>query len=291
MNDDITSQSPGFDESKEETDIAKPMAQDNVVPLAAPSPASPASPALHEPPHGPEAEAEAEPQPALAPQDRHEQLRMLEALLFASREPISAGRLSERLPEGADIDGLLKDLQTAYAGRGVNVCVANGRWSFRTAEDLGFILQKDVVEERKLSRAALETLAIVAYHQPTTRAEIEEIRGVTTHKGTLDILLQTGWLKIRGRRKVPGRPVTYGTSDAFLDHFGLGAIGDLPGMEELKEAGLLESTVPVDFPLPHDTKSAPEGDEGASHETSREDEGDRQDGGPETLETQTQEAR
>ncbi|MEP1934603.1 MAG: SMC-Scp complex subunit ScpB [Roseibium sp.] len=177
-------------------------------------------------------------------------LRMVEALLFASSEPLSLEELTLRLPEGADVLGLLQELETSYATRGVNVVKIAGKWCFRTAEDLSFLMQRNVEEQRKLSRAALETLAIIAYHQPVTRAEIEEIRGVSTSKGTLDVLLETTWIRMRGRRRTPGRPVTYGTTDHFLIHFGLENVKDLPGLEELKGAGLLDSAVPASFMVP-----------------------------------------
>lgn len=180
---------------------------------------------------------------------RHE-LRMLEALLFASAEPLGEKELADRLPEGADIVALAGELQAAYAGRGVNLVRVAGKWAFRTADDLSFLLQREAVDQKKLSRAALETLAIIAYHQPVTRAEIEDVRGVSISKGTLDVLLETGWVRMRGRRRTPGRPITYGTSDAFLEHFGLEAVGDLPGLEELRGAGLLDSAVPVNFMVP-----------------------------------------
>jgi segregation and condensation protein B len=145
-------------------------------------------------------------------------------------------------------------LSQRYAGRGVNLVKRGDKWAFRTAEDLGFLLRREEAESRQLSRAALETLAIIAYHQPTTRAEIEEVRGVATGKGTLDILMEAGWIRMRGRRRTPGRPVTYGTTGAFLDHFGLESLGDLPGLEELKGAGLLSSRLPpsMQIPLPFD---------------------------------------
>ncbi|MEZ0170284.1 SMC-Scp complex subunit ScpB [Microvirga sp. TS319] len=189
--------------------------------------------------------------------DHGEAMRIAEALLFASAAPLSAAELAGRLPEGADIDQILKDLQGLYALRGVNLVRVAGKWAFRTASDLAFVLARDVVEQRKLSRAAMETLSIIAYHQPVTRAEIEEIRGVATSKGTLDLLLETGWIRLRGRRKVPGRPVTYGTTPAFLDHFGLDAIEDLPGLEELKGAGFIEGRVPSDMsvPVPSDAEA------------------------------------
>ena len=171
-----------------------------------------------------------------------EDLRLLEALLFASGEPVSERVIAERLGEGADVTGLLEQLRAVYQGRGVELLQANGRWSFRTAPDLVERLALEKLVPRKLSRAAIETLAIVAYHQPVTRAEIEEIRGVVVSSGTVDILLEEGWLKPRGRKQVPGRPVMWGTSNAFLDHFGLESIEDLPGIDELKAAGLLDSS-------------------------------------------------
>jgi segregation and condensation protein B len=182
--------------------------------------------------------------------DHGEATRIAEALLFASAEPLSVQDLTGRLPEGADVERILEDLAGYYAPRGVNLVRVAGKWAFRTASDLSFVLSRDVVEQRKLSRAAMETLAIVAYHQPVTRAEIEEIRGVATSKGTLDTLLETGWIRLRGRRKAPGRPVTYGTTAGFLEHFGLDAIDDLPGLEELKGAGFLEGRVPPDLSVP-----------------------------------------
>jgi segregation and condensation protein B len=182
--------------------------------------------------------------------DHGEAMRIAEALLFAAATPLSAEELSGRLPEGADVERILQDLSELYALRGVNLVRVAGKWTFRTASDLSFVLARDVVEQRKLSRAAMETLAIIAYHQPVTRAEIEEIRGVATSKGTIDTLLETGWIRLRGRRKAPGRPVTYGTTSGFLEHFGLDAIEDLPGLEELKGAGFIEGRVPSDFSVP-----------------------------------------
>lgn len=175
-----------------------------------------------------------------------EQLRMVEALLFAAAEPLDEASISARLPEGANIKALITELQTHYKSRGINlVCVAK-KWAFRTAHDLGYLMEREAVQRRRLSRAALETLAIIAYHQPITRAEIEEVRGVVSvSKGTIDVLFETGWIKIKGRRKTPGRPVTYGVSDDFLSHFSLESVDDLPGIQELKAAGLLDSTVPV----------------------------------------------
>ncbi|WP_067335392.1 SMC-Scp complex subunit ScpB [Stappia indica] len=182
-------------------------------------------------------------------------LRMAEALLFASRDLLSVEEIAARLPAGTNVRALIDTLRRAYATRGVNVVEIGGKFGFRTAEDLAYLLAREQVEERKLSRAALETLAIIAYHQPVTRAEIEEIRGVSTSKGTLDVLLETGWIRMRGRRRTPGRPVTYGTTEAFLEHFMLTSVGDLPGLEELKGSGLLDSAVPAGFtvPMPDDS--------------------------------------
>ena len=181
-------------------------------------------------------------------------LRVLEAILFGSSEPLDANSLLAYMGEGADIGELLLTLQARYAGRGVNLVRRGDKWAFRTAEDLGFLLRRDEQESRPLSRAALETLSIIAYHQPATRAEIEDVRGVATGKGTLDLLMEAGWIRMRGRRRTPGRPVTYGTTDAFLDHFGLESLSDLPGLDELKGSGLLSSRLPpnLQIPLPFD---------------------------------------
>jgi segregation and condensation protein B len=179
-----------------------------------------------------------------------EAVRMAEAIVFASAEPVSAKQLAARLPDGIDIAAAMAELQKIYARRGVNLVRVGDAWAFRTAGDLAFLMSRDTVQQRKLSRAALEVLAIIAYHQPVTRAEIEDIRGVETSKGTLDTLLETEWVRMRGRRKTPGRPVTYGTTDAFLDHFALEEIRDLPGMEELKGAGLLSGRMPSNFSIP-----------------------------------------
>ena len=182
-----------------------------------------------------------------------EHLRMAEALLFAASEPLDVKALVSSLPEGADVAGLLAELQQTYEGRGVTlVCVA-GKWQFRTASDLAFLLRKEQPEQRRLSRAAIETLAIIAYHQPVTRAEIEDIRGVMLSKGTLDVLMEVGWVKIRGRKRTPGRPVTFGTTDAFLVQFGLESVNHLPGVDELKAAGFLEAIPPSGFDVPSPT--------------------------------------
>ena len=182
--------------------------------------------------------------------ERAEELRILEALLFAAEEPLDEKTLAARLPADADLRGLLTQLQKDYESRGVNLVRVAGKWTLRTASDLAWLLTREAVVSRKLSRAAIETLSIVAYHQPVTRAEVEEIRGVTTSKGTLDVLLEIGWIRLRGRRKAPGRPVTYGTTEAFLSHFGLEALADLPGLDELKGAGLIEGALPSDFSVP-----------------------------------------
>ena len=184
------------------------------------------------------------------PAERPEELRLIEALLFAAGEPLDDKTLRERLPEGVDIASAMRRLQAEYAPRGVNLVRVAGKWMFRTANDLAWLLARDSVEPKKLSRAANETLAIIAYHQPVTRAEIEDIRGVTVSKGTVDVLMETGWVRPRGRRKSPGRPLTYGTSETFLSHFGLDALGDLPGLEELKGAGLLDGRLPPGFSVP-----------------------------------------
>jgi segregation and condensation protein B len=184
------------------------------------------------------------------PESRPEHLRLLEALLFASAAPLDEKTLGARLPEGVDLRVSLAALQAEYAPRGVNLVRINNKWTFRTASDLSWLLTKEAVVPKKLSRAAMETLAVIAYHQPVTRAEIEDIRGVVISKGTIDVLMETGWIRPRGRRKVPGRPITYGTSEDFLSHFGLETLGDLPGLEELKGSGLLDSRLPPGFAVP-----------------------------------------
>ncbi|GGF72090.1 segregation and condensation protein B [Azorhizobium oxalatiphilum] len=181
-------------------------------------------------------------------------LRIIEALLFTSGAPLEPHKLAAHLPEKTDIEALMDILAADYSRRGVNLVKAGGGWMLRTAPDLAPVVSRGQVETRKLSRAAVEVLAIVAYHQPVTRAEIEDIRGVSTSKGTLDLLLESGWVRLRGRRKAPGRPVTYGTTPAFLTHFGLDALQDLPGLDELRGAGLLDGRIPPGFtiPLPSD---------------------------------------
>ncbi len=178
------------------------------------------------------------------------ELRLLEALLFAAVEPIDVETLRERMPEEADVNALLARLARDYAGRGMNLVHVAGRWRFQTAPDLEHHLVDVRETPRKLSRAALETLAIIAYHQPVTRAEMEDVRGVAASKGTIDVLMELGWVRMRGRRRTPGRPVTFGTTDEFLAHFNLETISDLPGRDDLKSAGLLDPRLPKDFEMP-----------------------------------------
>ena len=173
-----------------------------------------------------------------------EQERMVEAILFASAEPLSLARIEERLPHGSDAAEAMQALKKRYQGRGVLVMKIGDAWAFRTAPDLGFLMQKERVETRKLSRAAIETLAIIAYQQPVTRAEIEEIRGVSVSRGTIDLLMELDWIKLGRRRMTPGRPVTFVVTQDFLDHFGLESPRDLPGIKELREAGLLDNRPP-----------------------------------------------
>jgi segregation and condensation protein B len=181
---------------------------------------------------------------------RPEHMRLLEALLFAASVPLDEKTLGSRLPEDVDLKASLRALQAEYSTRGVNLVRIAGKWTFRTAGDLSWLLTKEATVPKKLSRAAIETLAVIAYHQPVTRAEVEEIRGVVMSKGTFDVLMETGWIKPRGRRKVPGRPITYGTTEDFLSHFGLEELGNLPGLEELKGSGLLDNRLPPGFAVP-----------------------------------------
>lgn len=176
--------------------------------------------------------------------------RIAEALVFASAQPVSEAFIAERVPKGIDVATLMAKLKGHYGERGVNLIQVGGNWAFRTAGDLSFVIRTDEKEPKKLSRAALEVLAIIAYHQPVTRAEIEEIRGVQTSRGTLDVLMEAGWVRFRGRRRTPGRPVTMGTTIEFLDHFGLEELRDLPGLDELKGAGLLSGRIPSNFGIP-----------------------------------------
>ncbi|MBC7906936.1 MAG: SMC-Scp complex subunit ScpB [Rhodospirillaceae bacterium] len=175
-----------------------------------------------------------------------EHLRLIEAMLFASAEPLDERALAERLPAGLDISALLTELQQYYALRGVNLMRRGGKWAFRTAPDLAGQLVIEQTQTRRLSRAAIEVLAIIAYNQPITRAEIEEVRGVALSKGTLDLLFEAGWIRPKGRRRTPGRPLQWATSEAFLDHFGLESLEDLPNLKELKAAGLLDTRPAAD---------------------------------------------
>jgi len=172
--------------------------------------------------------------------DDFDALRLLEALLFASAEPLSEKTIAQHFDAGTDVTPLLLQLQASYAGHGVNLVERDGAWAFRTAADLGHQLRIARVQQRKLSRAAIETLAVIAYHQPVSRAEIETIRGVATARGTLDVLIEAGWIKPGRRRETPGRPGTWVTTEGFLDHFGLEGLSDLPGVDELKATGLLD---------------------------------------------------
>jgi len=186
-----------------------------------------------------------------------EAIRIAEAMLFAAPDLLDEKEIEKRMPDGIAVAAVLERLKQDYASRGVNLVRVGHKWTFRTAGDLGWLLSRTATEPKKLSKAALETLAIIAYHQPATRAEIEDIRGVATSKGTLDLLLETGWVRLRGRRRSPGRPVTYGTTEMFLLHFSLEAIGDLPGLEELKGAGMFDGRLPKEFqiPLPNDDEA------------------------------------
>ena len=176
--------------------------------------------------------------------------RMVEALLFAAAGPLGEDDIARRLPAGADAGQALAELQQAYAGRGVELICVAGRWRFQTAADLEHLMTEERTETRRLSKAALETLAIIAYHQPVTRADIEAVRGVQASKGTLDVLLELGLARMRGRRRSPGRPITYATTDRFLEHYGLASLADLPGAGEMKASGLLDLDLPPDFAPP-----------------------------------------
>ncbi len=178
--------------------------------------------------------------------EQAEYLRMLEALLFSAAEPLDLRSLTARLPDDADVPALIEELKSVYSGRGVELVLVASKWAFRTATDLAFLMEREKTVIRRLSKAAIETLAIIGYHQPVTRAEVEEIRGVSMSRGTFDMLMESDWVRVRGRRRSPGRPVTYGTTDEFLNHFNLEVIGDLPGIEELKRTGLLQSVPPME---------------------------------------------
>ena len=186
--------------------------------------------------------------------------RMVEALLFAAAGPMSVDDLARRLPEGFDVEGALRLLEAGYADRGVNLVSVGGRWRFQTAADLEHLMTEEKTDARRLSKAAMETLAIIAYHQPVTRAEIEMVRGVQASKGTLDVLFELGLVRMRGRRRAPGRPITYGTTDKFFDHYGLQNLADLPGAAEMKAAGLLDLDLPPDFAPPDPSRAIGEED-------------------------------
>lgn len=176
--------------------------------------------------------------------------RMVEALLFAAAEPLSESDLAHRLPANVDVALALRSVRALYDGRGVELVEVAGRWRFQTAQDLAYLMTIEREEPRRLSKAAQETLAIVAYHQPVTRAEIEAIRGVQASRGTLDVLLELELIKMRGRRRTPGRPVTFGTTDAFLEHYSLASLADLPGAAEMRQLGLLDADLPAGFAIP-----------------------------------------
>jgi len=177
----------------------------------------------------------------------NDQVRIVEALLFASPDPLDKKTLSEKLPENTNIDEIINKIEDMYQNRGFELKKIGNKFMFKTSGDLSFIMQREAKAQRKLSKAAIETLAIIAYHQPVTRAEIEDIRGVTVSSGTIDTLLQMNWVKIKGRRKVPGNPIAYGTTEEFLVHFDLQSIKDLPDMQELKSMGLLDNNLPPDL--------------------------------------------
>ena len=182
-----------------------------------------------------------------------DQIRAVEALLFAASDPLDEKTLKDMLPVDTDIEEIMNNLLILYKGRGVELKKINNKWMFKTASDLSFIMQKEAKIQKKLSKAALETLSIIAYHQPVSRAEIEEIRGVTVSPGTIDTLMEINWVKIKGRRKTPGNPITYGTTDEFLVHFDLENTKELPGLDELKSTGLLDSNLPPDmYPIDDD---------------------------------------
>ena len=182
-----------------------------------------------------------------------DQIRAVEALLFAASDPLDEKTLKDMLPVNTDIEEIMNNLLSIYKDRGVELKKVNNKWMFKTASDLSFIMQKEAKIQKKLSKAALETLSIIAYHQPVSRAEIEEIRGVTVSSGTIDTLMEINWVKIKGRRKTPGNPITYGTTDEFLVHFDLENTKELPGIDELKSTGLLDSNLPPDmYPIDDD---------------------------------------
>ena len=186
--------------------------------------------------------------------------RMVEALLFAAAEPLSLSDLADRLPAGVNVSGAIDELRRFYEGRGVELAKVGERWRFQTAPDLAFLMTREREEPRRLSRAAQETLSIIAYHQPVTRAEIEAIRGVQSSGGTLEVLMELKLVRMRGRRRTPGRPITWGTTETFLEHYGLAGLADLPGMAEMKAAGLLSLDLPPGFSVPDPTAGPPDED-------------------------------
>ncbi|MBM3507553.1 MAG: SMC-Scp complex subunit ScpB [Alphaproteobacteria bacterium] len=212
------------------------------------------------------APADSTPDPAAV----SEFVRMAEALLFAASEPLDEESISARLPDGADVPAILAQLVAEYQSRGVNLVQVAGKWQFRTAADLKHLLERHITQTRRMSRAAVETLAIIAYHQPVTRADVEDIRGVSLSAGSLEVLLEAGWVVPKGRRKTPGRPVVYGTSETFLEHFGLESMADLPGIDELKATGLLQREPPG--PPVRETAGAGQG--GSSSEAEEAEESD-----------------
>ena len=183
------------------------------------------------------------------PSEHMDNLRVLEALLFAASEPLDAESMKARLPKGSNLNKLLSLLKAQYENRGLNLVKTGNKWSFKTAQDLSSMMKKEKIVQRKLSKAATETLSIIAYHQPVTRAEVEDIRGVHFSPGTLDVLMELNWVRPIGRKKVPGRPIIYGTTERFLEYFQLEQVSDLPGLEELKAAGLLESRLPPNLDI------------------------------------------
>jgi segregation and condensation protein B len=225
-----------------------------------------------------EAEIEEPSVPLIALEDPHQQKRLIEALLFASPEPVSLRSIQSRLPESADVGGILMELQAEFAPRGVNLVQVGEAWAFRTALDISPSLALAKKQEKRLSRAALETLSIIAYHQPVTRAEIENIRGVTTNKGTLDVLMEAGWIKPGRRLETPGRPLSWVTTNLFMDEFGIANMNDLPGLQEMKAAGLLDTRPAIEtIPGAADLFSVANREGGGFSPTSAEDENNEYD--------------
>ncbi|MEL7489398.1 MAG: SMC-Scp complex subunit ScpB [Pseudomonadota bacterium] len=259
LDDELGRDFDGLDIKETQAALAEEMAGEELSAASdeAPPPDSDAEPAVaatenaDEEDSDEDAARESSPDPVWNAAQEAEHLRMVEALLFAASEPLTPDAIATRLPQGVDVPAMLETLTKHYENRGVNLAKAAGRWRFVTAADVAHVLETEKVEPRKISRAALETLAIIAYHQPCTRADIEDVRGVAVSKGSLDQLMEIGWVKLRGRRRdAPGRPVLYGTSPAFLEHFSLDTVEDLPGMADLKAAGLLDARLPPGFSIP-----------------------------------------